>query len=129
MRGVLWLLLLRVGLLCGEKLERARASILHEETELLVVDAAFSELRISNTASLRDDAPRFACCRPWVSYCLLKDMNSALNNKEDKKAKSGRNWLIGIGFILGSLTLLQFAWLMQIGIMGKEEMEKLGLLG
>ena len=87
---------------------------------------AFPGLRVVSAVGF---VVAFIACRivawPWVSWFLLKDIKNALANGDDKKAKERKVWLVGIGFILGSLTLLQFLWLGQIFVMGKQEIDKM----
>eukprot|EP00519_Triparma_laevis_P015242 CAMPEP_0182491740 /NCGR_PEP_ID=MMETSP1321-20130603/1059_1 /TAXON_ID=91990 /ORGANISM="Bolidomonas sp., Strain RCC1657" /LENGTH=214 /DNA_ID=CAMNT_0024694049 /DNA_START=216 /DNA_END=860 /DNA_ORIENTATION=+ len=87
---------------------------------------AFPGLRVASAVGF---VVAFIGCRivawPWVSWFLLKDIKNALANGDDKKAKERKVWLVGIGFILGSLTLLQFLWLGQIFVMGKQEIDKM----
>ncbi|GMH87337.1 hypothetical protein TrVE_jg12449 [Triparma verrucosa] len=87
---------------------------------------AFPGLRVVSAVGF---VVAFIGCRivawPWVSWFLLKDIKNALANGDDKKAKERKVWLVGIGFILGSLTLLQFLWLGQIFVMGKQEIDKM----
>ena len=50
---------------------------------------------------------------------------AAMKNTDDKKMKERKRWLVGFAIILGSLTVLQFIWLGQIILMGKEEIENM----
>ena len=50
-------------------------------------------------------------------------MRRALNNPEDKNAKSRNPWIYGIGGVLACLTLLQFVWLGEIFLTAEREIE------
>ena len=71
----------------------------------------------------------FLACRivawPVFAVRLLKDMRIAVDNADDKNAKERRPWIYGIGGVLAALTVLQFAWLGEIVVTAKREIDKM----
>ena len=124
---------------CGHTYALFYMGISEVSTTVLVLLANFDE--VHGVIGLADAFPllkvvcaaafvgAFIICRivmwPFVSKYFVDDVMKALKNADDKKAKEHKMWLIGFAFVLSSLTILQFIWLGQIFIMGKEELDKM----
>ncbi|GMI40896.1 hypothetical protein TrCOL_g4350 [Triparma columacea] len=124
---------------CGHTYALFYMGISEISTSVLVILANFDD--VHGVKGLADAFPtlKIACavafvvafitCRivmwPWVSKLYIEDTMAAMKNTDDKKMKERKRWLVGFAIILGSLTVLQFIWLGQIILMGKEEIEKM----
>jgi hypothetical protein len=74
----------------------------------------------------------FVICRVFmwstVSYFYCRDAWNALKNGSDPRLKGRKNWFRYTFVSLSLLSLLQIIWLAEIARVGKEELEKVGLL-
>mmetsp|Transcript_53346 Transcript_53346/g.129719 ORF Transcript_53346/g.129719 Transcript_53346/m.129719 type:complete len:88 (-) Transcript_53346:1309-1572(-) len=74
----------------------------------------------------------FIVCRvfSWstVSYFYCKDAWNALNNGSEAQLMNRKNWFRYTFVSLSLLSLLQIIWLAEIARVGKEELEKVGLI-
>lgn len=70
----------------------------------------------------------FIICRtllwPYFSYFFIRDCRMALKN-DTPHTRARSVWIKLFMGILAGLSLLQFAWLIQIGMMAKQELEKI----
>lgn len=73
----------------------------------------------------------FIVCRcilwPWFAYYFCSDILQALKSS-DPRAALRRRWMQFFLISLSSLSILQVAWLGQIFILGKQELESMGFL-
>lgn len=73
----------------------------------------------------------FILCRciwwPLTSYYFCRDISYALKS-DDPRARLRKNWMRFFFVSLTGLSILQVAWLGQIFLLGKEELEKAGFL-
>jgi hypothetical protein len=74
----------------------------------------------------------FILCRcilwPIHSYYFCNDILHAIRNTNDPRATSRRSWMIFFLISLSGLSVLQIAWLGQIFMIGKEELQKSGFV-